>query len=147
MEEKLLFPLTTTCLYLLKYSPTVNKRCGPVQSVKKLWNQRGWSRNGCDGIGWWQVTTIRVNFVLIPSEAGMRQYKLTWIVGIEIFSINLYHHINLNLLKNSPIVWKVHAPLFKKVKKVAKKCSLNLDSSEINIYQFLEFIPNLKEQV
>ena len=33
-----------------------------------------------------------MNFVLIPSEAGMRQHKLTWIVVIKIFAINLYHH-------------------------------------------------------
>jgi len=30
------------------------------------------------------ITTIQVNFVLIPSEAGMRQHKLTRIIVIEI---------------------------------------------------------------
>ena len=25
---------------------------------KKLWNQRGWPRNNCDGIGWWQKNII-----------------------------------------------------------------------------------------
>jgi len=38
------------------------------------------------------ITTIQVNFVLIPSEAGMRQNKLTQIAVIKIFAINLYHH-------------------------------------------------------
>ena len=38
------------------------------------------------------MTTFQVNFVLIPSEAGMRQHKLTKIVVIKIFAINLYHH-------------------------------------------------------
>jgi len=38
------------------------------------------------------ITTIQVNFVLNSSEAGMRQHKLTWIVVIKIFAINLYHH-------------------------------------------------------
>ena len=38
------------------------------------------------------ITTIQVNFVLIRSEAGMRQCKLNWIVVIKIFPINLYHH-------------------------------------------------------
>jgi len=33
------------------------------------------------------IATIQVNFVLIPSEAGMRQHKLTW---IKIFSMT-YH--------------------------------------------------------
>jgi len=53
---------------------------------KKLQNQRGQLRNGCDGIGWWQIliTTIQVNCVLIPSEAGMRQHKLTRTVIIKI---------------------------------------------------------------
>ena len=37
------------------------------------------------------IATILVNFVLIPSIAGMKQHKLTWIV-IKIFAINLYHH-------------------------------------------------------
>jgi len=32
-----------------------------------------------------------MNFVLIPSEAGMSQHKFTWIVVIKIFAINLYH--------------------------------------------------------
>jgi len=43
-------------------------------------------------VGQWQkilVTTIQVNFVLIPSEAGMRQHKFTWIVIIKIFVTNL----------------------------------------------------------
>ena len=30
------------------------------------------------------LITIQVNFVLIPDEAGMRQYKFTWIVDIKI---------------------------------------------------------------
>ena len=44
---------------------------------------------------WWYrlmakflIATIQVNFVLIPSEG----LKLTWIVVIKIFPINLYHH-------------------------------------------------------
>ena len=35
------------------------------------------------------LITIQVNLVLIP---GMRQHKLTWMVVIKIFAINLYHH-------------------------------------------------------
>ena len=40
---------------ILKNSLAVEKVC-PVQNnqCKKLWNQRGWSRNDCDGIDWWQ---------------------------------------------------------------------------------------------
>jgi len=40
------------------------------------------------GIGWWQQS-IQVNFVLIPSEAEMRQHELTWILGLKIFAISL----------------------------------------------------------
>ena len=42
------------------------------------------------------ITTSLVNFVLIPSEAGMRQHKLTWIVVIKIFTINRYHHSHIS---------------------------------------------------
>ena len=38
------------------------------------------------------LITIQVSFVLIPSEAWKRQHKVTWIVGIKLFVINLYHH-------------------------------------------------------
>jgi len=38
------------------------------------------------------TTTTQVNFVLIPSEAGMRQHKLTSIVVNKIFAIIPYHH-------------------------------------------------------
>ena len=38
------------------------------------------------------ITTIWINLLLIPSEAGMRQHKLTRIVVIKIFANNLYHH-------------------------------------------------------
>jgi len=38
------------------------------------------------------ITTIQVSFVLIPGEAQMKQHRLTWIVVIKIFAINLYHH-------------------------------------------------------
>jgi len=47
--------------------------------VKKVVKSKGWPRNGCDGISWWQknLITIQVNLVLIPSEAVIRQHKLT----------------------------------------------------------------------
>jgi len=35
---------------------------------------------------------IQVNFVMIPREVRIRQHKLTRIVVIKIFAINLYHH-------------------------------------------------------
>jgi len=35
------------------------------------------------------LMTIEMNFVMIPSEAEMRQHKLTNIVVIKIFAINL----------------------------------------------------------
>ena len=38
------------------------------------------------------ITTIQVNFMLIPSEAEMRQHKLTWIVDCKLFAISLYHY-------------------------------------------------------
>ena len=40
----------------------------------------------------WYVVHLDWFFVLIPGEVGMRQQKLTWIVVINFFAINLYHH-------------------------------------------------------
>ena len=50
-----------------------------MTSMKKFVKSKGQPRNGCDGIvdGKKLITTIQVNFVLNPSEAGMRQQKLT----------------------------------------------------------------------
>jgi len=63
-----------------------------VPCKKKLWNPRWWARNGCDGSLMAKcLTAIQVNFVLIPSEAGMRQHKFIWIVVIKNFALN-YHH-------------------------------------------------------
>jgi len=41
---------------------------------EKALKSRWWPRDGCNG---WSMATIQVNFVLIPSEAGMRQHKFT----------------------------------------------------------------------
>ena len=54
--------------------------------------ERGQLRNGCRLMAKNSKTSIQVNFGLIPSEAGMRQHKLTCIVDNKIFAIYLYHH-------------------------------------------------------
>ena len=58
------------------------KRCEIKGSAKKcLW--------------WYRLMTkitIQVNFVLIPSEARIKQHKLTWIITIKIFTMNPYHY-------------------------------------------------------
>ena len=61
--------------------PSCKKGCGPTQKghgEKSLW----WPRNGSDGESAARtlITTIHVNLVQIPSEAGMRQHKFTWII-------------------------------------------------------------------
>jgi len=43
---------------------------------EKVVKSRWWLRNDCD-IAKKNLITVQVNFVLIPSEAGMRQHKLT----------------------------------------------------------------------
>ena len=50
-------------------------------AVTLLWVEKWWYRLMTKIL----ITTIQVNFVLIPSEAGMRQHKLSWIVVINIF--------------------------------------------------------------
>ena len=69
-----------------------------MASVKKVVKSKGAAKKWL----WWYrliakilITTIQVNFVLIPSEAVMRQHKLTWSIVIKIFAINLYHHCHI----------------------------------------------------
>ena len=75
---------------MLKNSLAVKQKVWPFSKWpvwKKLWNLRGWPRNDCDGI-----TTIQVNLCcLILTSPGIRT-KLTRIVVIKNFVINLYHH-------------------------------------------------------
>ena len=67
-----------------------------IASVKKAGKSKGAAKKWL----WWyrlmakiSITTIQVNFVLIPGEARMRQHKLTWIVDIKIWpSTYVYHH-------------------------------------------------------
>ena len=54
---------------------------------KKVMKSKRWKRNGCDGIGYFNYNNS--DFVLIPSEVGMRQHKLTCTVVIKNFAINL----------------------------------------------------------
>jgi len=78
--------------------PGCKKKGAPLfkmSSMKEVVKSKGVAKKWL----WWYrlmakilLTIIQVNFVLNPSEAGMRQHKLTWIVVIKIFSINLYHH-------------------------------------------------------
>ena len=59
--------------YLLKNSLAVKKKVQPCLKWpvwKELWNQRGWPRNGCDGIGWWQS--------FINNNLGEFLVKLGW---------------------------------------------------------------------
>ena len=62
-----------------------------IASMKKVVKCRWWLRNGCDGRSVTKIfkATIQVNFVPIPSEAGLRQHKFSWIVGIKIFATDL----------------------------------------------------------
>jgi len=70
-------------IYLLKNILAVKKSAAlfKIASVKKVGNQNGQPRNGCDGTHKLMeknlITTIQVNFVLIPGEAGMKQHKFT----------------------------------------------------------------------
>ena len=89
---------TVFCLYS-KSSLPVKKgtACSKWPVWIKFWNERGQSRNGCDGMDWWQkflITTIQDNLCcLIPASLGIST-KFTWIVVIKIFAINLYHHFS-----------------------------------------------------
>ena len=58
-----------------------------MASMKKVVKYRWQPRNGCDGksVKKILIATIQVNFVPIPSEAGMRQHTFTWIVVMKIF--------------------------------------------------------------
>jgi len=57
-----------------------------MASMKKVMKYRWQPRNGCDCRSVKNlITTIQINFVLILSEAGMRQHKFTWIVIIKFF--------------------------------------------------------------
>ena len=71
------------------------KKCSLMQNViwEKIWNPMWKPRNGCDGslMAKKLITIIKVNFVLIHSESGMRQHRFTWIVAISFLPFN-YHH-------------------------------------------------------
>jgi len=56
-----------------------------MAGVKKLQDQRDQPTNGCDGIDWWQKYLIRT----IHGNRNRWQQKLTWIVVIKNFAINL----------------------------------------------------------
>ena len=78
---------------ILKNSLAVEKVC-PVQNnqCKKLWNQRGWSRNDCDGIDWWQNFNNNNlgQFVLpCPSFTRNQQKKIFLLI---FFHQPIYHH-------------------------------------------------------
>jgi len=75
--------------YLRKNSLAVKKVRAALfknSQCEKSCESKGWPRNGCDSIHRLMtkilITTIQVNFVLISSETGVRQHKLTWIVVI-----------------------------------------------------------------
>jgi len=40
-----------------------------MTSMKKV--AKGWPRNGCDGIGWWQVNLCCPHACLIPASLGI----------------------------------------------------------------------------
>ena len=83
--------------------PGCKKRCSPVYSFfLSLFLFKMASVKKAKGVAkkwlWWCrlmakfLLTIQMNFVLIPGEARMRQHKLTRIIVIKIFAINLHHH-------------------------------------------------------
>ena len=71
--------------YLLKNSQALKKGAAlyKMASMKKLWNTSG-SQEIAVMVGLWQ--NINYNdageFLQIPSEAGLRQHKFSWIVVI-----------------------------------------------------------------
>ena len=84
---------------LIKNSQAVKKRVQPYAKClvwKKLWNTGGGQEMAVmvsRSVKKILITTIQVNFVLIP---GMRQHKFTWIVVIKVFfHWPMYHHSHL----------------------------------------------------
>ena len=97
MKPKIQDKMQKRCDIYPKNIPTVKnvRPCSKWASVENVVKSKGVVKKWL----WWYrliakilITAIQVNIVLIPSEAGIRQHKLTWIVVNKIFAINLYHH-------------------------------------------------------
>jgi len=82
---------------------------------KKMWKQRWWSRNGCDGIKVMQHLINTILCVLLQVSLGLST-KFTWIVDIKIFvndlpskpflGCHLWFHIFFTLAFWGCTVWQ-----------------------------------------
>jgi len=76
--------------YLLKNRPTVKKVAALLKmaSVKKVVKLKGTAKKY---LWWYRLMAkilIKVNFVLIYSEAGMRQWP--FLIGLHLFTVGLF---------------------------------------------------------
>jgi len=112
---------------------------------KKLWNQRGRLRNGCE---WYRlmakilIATVLVNFVLIPRS---RQHKLTRIFAIKIFVISIRNYTITVISWSPPLIsqlfsrWPFSCTFFK----------VSLFLSRLALFLILDslFLPALAEPI